>query len=213
MSLFKADPMSVHYNNMHFDKYRNLKQLPVNSKSFILFHTFLNKYGELGKLHKTQHQLEISEYAKGRCIGATKLYCEVFKEGLEKMSYKRFNNIEHVKPTGLPKYTEGITDYCNNTLHAYLTLEGSRHNYVLDPTRELDKDAIENSIYIGVSFELEFLDWVQKAQYKNGLVDTLPYLNSGCCVLTYRPLLEGKISEFPIHNDDINETIDHMLKN
>lgn len=108
------------------------------------------------------------------------------------------------KPTDtkILDYAEGLCSYKFLSLHAWNVLSSNRHNHVIDLTWEIPKDIAKYVWYQGVVFSREFFNWVRNEQVQAGYKDTLPYLKTGSCCLTYKPLLEGKISEFPIKDGD-----------
>lgn len=99
-------------------------------------------------------------------------------------------------------YAEGICSYKFLSLHAWNVLTSNRHATVVDLTWKIPKSVAKHVWYQGVAFTREFFDWVRNEQVQSSYRDTLPYLKSGSCCLTYKPLLEGKISDYPIKDGD-----------
>ena len=208
------NPLSVYFSKHLAQKHIDHKLNIIDCLPYLEFVTFISLYSEKSKL--TPIQLTITEPSEGYCISVSKLWTEVFQEGLRELPDNFFNTVESVSFKGQPSYTEGVTLLEPCILHAWLTIENNRHTYAIDPTRKFKQDELDLETYYGVPFELEFLEDIRSRQIKNNFVDTLPYLrcnNNGisCSVLTYKPLIQGKLAEYPIYKSDIEETYFDLL--
>ena len=115
------------------------------------------------------------------------------------------NGVKHLRELGAKlfehtEYAEGLCSEHPLALHAWNVCRTGRHNLALDTTWEISS---ADPIYLGAVFDRDFFDWARRKQHEVNLTQTLPYLNSGCCCLTYKPLLEGKVADYPMPaNDD-----------
>ncbi len=79
-------------------------------------------------------------------------------------------------------------------------------------TRAISKDLLKSARYAGVEFDTDFVHWLRKVQEKNPS-DILPYLGGhGRSCLTYRPLLDGKLADYPIYEEDQEGVIGELIE-
>lgn len=167
--------------------------------NFLRLWTFIFKYGNVRQLNPVT-QAKIEAFNHGRCIGTSMALQEYY-----------FDNTD-LHTLYASSYVEGITNYAPINLHAWNNITSSRHEYAVEFTRDIDSELLKTARYAGVEFDIEFVHWLRKVQDKNPS-DILPYLvNNGKCCLTYRPLLDGKLKDYPIYEEDIVEAFNSIVE-
>lgn len=192
MDKSKLGWMSVYVKRMSYQDCGLLLSDVFCSDDFLRMWTFLCTHGHsYTALNKFVKEQEVKH--EGKCISWASTIVDYY-------------NKEHRLPDKyFPKmqYVEGVNTQEPLSLHAWAGMETQRHHLCFDITRPLELHLNHLIEYKGVPFDLEFFDWVREAQRKNGKVDTLPYLlGQGVSCLTYKPLLEGKVNQYPIKDGD-----------
>lgn len=159
------------------------------SEAYLRLWTFLIAHGEKHNFCPNLDKNLPAKRMHGKCIMEAAVQSELWLER---------KPIKH----NILDYAEGLCSYKFLSLHAWNVLSSNRHSTVIDLTWEIPKNIAKHVWYQGVIFSREFFDWIRNEQVQSGYKDTLPYLASGSCCLTYKPLLEGKISDYPIKDGD-----------
>ena len=160
----------------------------VTSESYLRIWTFIATHGERHHFDKKLDDRLGKKLMHGRCI------------------QQALSDASHAPPPGRAfGYVEGLCSRAFLSLHAWAVLQNSRHSLVVDRTWDLSGAPAEHIRYYGVMFDPDFFEWIWHHQRINDGVNesvTLPYLNTGACCMTYRPLLEGKVAAYPIKDGD-----------
>jgi hypothetical protein len=120
---------------------------------------------------------------------------------------------DSLKERMLKMYAEGLSSVSPTCLHAWNVLHSTRHAKVFDRTWEVDADIEEKDVwYQGVLFDEELFEWVRFKQRAEGFQSTAPYLTEGCCVLTYKPLLDGTFADYPMRDEDYEASFESLVK-
>lgn len=162
---------------------------------YLRLFTLLKKYGETYKCNwNNQKHFEVREGFKGKCISTSKEIRKIINN-------KQSNTVD---------YVEGVTTQAPFDIHAWVGLPDTKHNTLLEVSREVTKD-MSNLLYgIGIPFDDEFVEYALNHQdkWRNNI---LPYLSSGRCVLTWKDLLEGNISQYRYTDDDMEECVEEAV--
>ena len=170
------------------------------NSAFIKMWMFLYTYGERYYL-SPNFQDKVKIINEGQCIRHSLARVKLCRELQSKKA--KFNKLVN------HHYVEGLTNYAPLSLHAWIGIETSRHLIAIEETRNIDNCDIW---YQGVKFEKEFFDDVWNFQKKNDGKYSLPYLCTGYSVLTFEPLLNGNVKEYPFRHDLMDEAIKELLK-
>lgn len=162
--------------------------------SYLRLFTLLKKYGDIYKCNwNNQKHFKVREAFKGKCISTS----------------KEIKKIINSRESNTADYVEGVTTQAPFSIHAWIGLSNSRHNTLLEVSREVTRDMSNNLYGIGIPFDDEFIEYALSHQDKWNNI--LPYLSSGRCVLTWKDLLEGNISQYRITNDDVEGVIEEVI--
>lgn len=165
----------------------------VITETFLKLWTLLHKYGDIYILPPTHdsNNLFIPDVYQN-CIGFS--------------SYAAFGESAD-KRQSLCHYVEGITTQACFSIHAWVASHGSKHKFCHEATRVIDRVNIPNFEGHGIPFDREFFEYAIKQQFKWPHEQYQHLLDGSKSILSWKPLIDGKIDHYRYTESDIEEAV------